>query len=388
MTPRHLILVAFLMLTSLIVVGQLYLTIPLSGDIAKLFGTDLSAAAWAGTAFGLAYAAGFLVWGPLSDRFGRRIILLCGLVATTVATALLGMAGSLGWFLAGRALQGFFASSFPPVALSLVGEALPPERRPLGVSLISFAFLVAAPVAQFVGVSLTASPTGLMLGLAPLYLVMAVGLALALPGNAGGAVGGAVPAEGRMASLLANPVVVTGWLAALTVLFGFVTFQAGTAMEVGDGFDPQVVRVVGLPPLALSLVAAPLSKRWGAPVTARIGLIISAAGLVLAGAGGSLTVVAAVLVAGGVGLAVPGLIATLGGAASDHNRGLALSIYTFSLFVGASLASPVATALASAGPALLYGIPAVLLVAAAGGITLGFGRQRASRVTQEPNLRN
>lgn len=382
MTSRHLTLVTFLMLTALIVVGQLYLTIPLSEDIAELFGTDLSAAAWAGTAFGLAYAAGFLVWGPLSDRCGRRVILLCGLVATTVATALLGMAGSLGWFLAGRALQGFVASSFPPVALSLVGEALPPERRPLGVSLISFAFLAAAPVAQFVGVTLTASPTGLMLGLAPLYLVMAAGLALALPAGAGGAVGGAVPAEGRMASLLANPVVVTGWLAALSVLFGFVAFQAGTAMEVGGGFDPQVVRLVGLPPLALSLVAAPLSKRWGAPVTARTGLIISAAGLVLAGTGGPLTVAAAALVAGGVGLAVPGLIATLGGAASDHNRGLALSIYTFSLFVGASLASPVATALASAGPALLYGLPAVLLVAAAGGITLGLGRQRASRATQ------
>ncbi|EPX76393.1 hypothetical protein Salmuc_02895 [Salipiger mucosus DSM 16094] len=227
MTPRHLTLVTFLMLTALIVVGQLYLTIPLSEDIAELFRTDLSAAAWAGTAFGLAYAAGFLVWGPLSDRFGRRIILLCGLVATTMATALLGAAGSIGWFLAGRALQGFVASSFPPVALSLVAEALPPERRPLGVSLISFAFLAAAPVAQFAGVSVAASPTGLMLGLAPLYLVMAAGLALALPRGAGSAVGGTDPAEGRMASLLANPVVVTGWLAALTVLFGFVSFQGG-----------------------------------------------------------------------------------------------------------------------------------------------------------------
>ncbi|WP_051155999.1 MFS transporter [Salipiger mucosus] len=153
-------------------------------------------------------------------------------------------------------------------------------------------------------------------------------------------------------------------------------------MEVGGGYDPQTVRLVGLPPLVLSLVAAPLSKRWGAPVTARIGLFTSATGLILAGAGGALTVAASALVSGGVGLAVPGLIATLGGAASDHNRGLALSVYTFSLFVGASVASPAATALAPAGPALLYGIPAVLLVAAAGGITLGLGRQRAARATQ------
>ncbi len=379
MMLRHVSLVAFLMVTALIVVGQLYLTIPLSAEIAALFGTDPAAAAWSGTAFGLAYAAGFLVWGPLSDRIGRRVVLLCGLVATALATASLGTAGSFGWFLAGRALQGFVAASFPPVALSLVGEVLPPARRPLGVSLISFAFLAAAPVAQFVGVSVAASPTHLMLLLAPFYLAMAVGLALALPRGTGSAPGGAAPAEGRLRSLVSNPVVVTGWLAALTVLFGFVAFQAGTAMEVGGGFDPQLVRMVGLPPLALSLVAAPLSKRWGAPVTARIGLFVTAFGLILAAAGSAAMVAAAVLVSGGVGLAVPGLIATLGGAASDHNRGLALSLYTFALFVGASLAAPVGTALAPAGPSVFYGLPALLLIAAAGGLTLGLRRCRAAR---------
>ncbi|WP_172974902.1 MFS transporter [Roseivivax sp. THAF30] len=100
----------------------------------------------------------------MSDRIGRRVVLLCGLVATAVATASLGAADSLGWFLAGRALQGFVASSCPPVALSLVGEVLPPARRPLGVSLISFAFLAAAPVAQFVGVATAAGLESIVCG--------------------------------------------------------------------------------------------------------------------------------------------------------------------------------------------------------------------------------
>jgi hypothetical protein len=75
-----------------------------------------------------------------------------------------------------------------------------------------------------------------------------------------------------------------------------------------------------------------------------------------------------------VGLAVPGLIITLSSAASDSNRGLTLSLYTFTLFVGASMASPVATVLASSGPVLLYGVPALLLVIGAAGLTLALSR--------------
>lgn len=379
MPMRHLALVILLMFTALIVVGQLYLTIPLTDDIAALFGTDPVAAAWSGTAFGLAYALGFLVWGPMSDRIGRRIVLLCGLIGTGLVTLLLGALDSFALFLAGRALQGFVASSFPPVALSLVNEALAPERRPLGVSLISFAFLAAAPVAQFTGVGLPASPTEFMLLIAPLYFVMAAGLAIVLQkGTGGGASGVAAPAEGRFSGLMSNPVVVSGWAAALTVLFGFVSFQAGTAMGATDEVDPQVVRLVGLPPLALSLVAAPISKRFGPSMTARIGLLTAAVGLILAGFGGGVIVVAAVLVSGGVGLAVPGLIAMLAGAAMDHNRGLALSLYTFSLFVGASLASPVAAVLAPLGAALFYGVPAALLLAAVVAISAGLSRDRAA----------
>jgi len=381
MPIRHLSLIILLMFTALIVVGQLYLTIPLTEDIAAFFDTDPAVAAWAGTAFGLAYAIGFLVWGPMSDRIGRRIVLLCGLIGTGLVTVLLGLVDTFAFFLAARVLQGFMASSFPPVALSLVGEALPPERRPLGVSLISFAFLAAAPVAQFTGMGLPVSPSGFMLMTAPLYFVMAVGLAIVLHKGARGVVasGVAAPVEGRFSGLMANPVVLSGWAAALTVLFGFVSFQVGTSMGASGGADPKVVSLVGLPPLALSLVAAPISKRFGPSVTARIGLATAAVGLIFAVFGGSVIFVAAVLVSGGVGLAVPGLIATLSGAAMDSNRGLALSLYTFALFVGASLASPVAIMLAPLGAALLYGVPAALLLAAAGAISMGMRLRSAAR---------
>lgn len=196
---------------------------------------------------------------------------MSGLVAMAVVTGLLSFADTLPAFLAGRAAQGIVAASFPPVALSLLSEALPPSRRPLGVSLISFSFLAAAPVAQFVAVGVPVTPTAFMLAVAPLYLVMAAGLFLALPPQVrmrSASPHGRVQ-EGRGSSPFRSPVIVAGWGAALTVLFGFVIFQAGTAMGIGSRLDPQVVRLIGLPPLALSLVAAPIKQpgcnRTGCP---------------------------------------------------------------------------------------------------------------------------
>ena len=50
-------------------------------------------------------AAGQLVYGPVSDRFGRRPVLLAGLAAFLVGTALCGAAWWLRALIAGRVLQ-------------------------------------------------------------------------------------------------------------------------------------------------------------------------------------------------------------------------------------------------------------------------------------------
>jgi YNFM family putative membrane transporter len=76
--PRHRRPVAFLRqlvllaVCGLLVPAQLYLAIPLATPVQVSFAASESAAAWTGSAFSLAYAIGFLVFGPLSDRIGRR----------------------------------------------------------------------------------------------------------------------------------------------------------------------------------------------------------------------------------------------------------------------------------------------------------------------------
>lgn len=378
---RHVALLALLMACGFIVVGQLYVTIPMVTGIAAGFGVDPASAALIGTAFGIAYAAGFLALGPLSDRYGRKRMVLIGLVATAAATALVGLANSFGLLLAGRAVQGLAASIFPPVALSLVTEELPPGQRPLGVSLMSFAFLGAAPLSQLFAAETGSSLSTIMFELAPLYLLGAVGLSLVVAGKNAVSGARASAAGGRLASLFQDRGIVAAWAAAVTVLFGFVSFYSG--MQVfgpSIGVDLQTVRLIGLPPLLLTFAAAPVTRRFGAPVTARLGLALAALAIGI----GTIATPAAIMVASallsaGVAFAVPGLIATVAGRATNANRGLALAIYSFALFLGASFAPPIAQALAGTGLVPLLLLPAALLLAAVAALTLGIRRPHPPR---------
>lgn len=369
MNLRISLLLALLMATALLIVGQLYLTIGLTERLVTQFVVTPERAAWAGSAFGFAYAAGFLLLGSLSDRFGRRKVLIVGVLATGFATALLGVTASMDQFLLGRTFQGFAASTFPPCALALVAEALPPARRGLGVSLMSFAFLAAAPLAQIMASALQLSGTEIMLALSPLYALCVLGLwALIPPGDPGqSAASAASPAtEARIA-----PPVIASWLAATTILFAFVSFQIGAGRLASAGAaNGDLVRLMGLPPLLLTIAAAPLSARYGTLTTAQAGMCLLVAGCALAGLQPSMLIATSILIGAGVALVVPGLIATIASATLASYRAQAIAIYTFCLFVGASVAPPVAAALSDGRGAAVFLVPVVPMLIALLGLTI------------------
>jgi MFS family permease len=68
-----------------------------------------------GTAYSLAYALGFLVFGPPSDRYGRKPILVPGMAALAIATAGLASSSTLPLLALLRSVQELLAASPPPV---------------------------------------------------------------------------------------------------------------------------------------------------------------------------------------------------------------------------------------------------------------------------------
>src|SRR5437868_12617818 len=111
------------------------------------------------------------VLGNLSDRFGRRPVLLAALLALGCDYLIMGFAPAIGWLFAGRLIAGVAGASFTP-AYAYVADVTPPERRAQSFGLVGAAFGVGSIVGPAIG--------GLLGGLgprAPFFTAGAIALA-------------------------------------------------------------------------------------------------------------------------------------------------------------------------------------------------------------------
>jgi DHA1 family tetracycline resistance protein-like MFS transporter len=106
-------------------------------------------AAWA-----VAQFFGSPIMGALSDRFGRRPVLLASIAGLGLDYLFMAFAPSLGWLFVGRALSGFTASSFS-VATAYIADITPPEQRAARFGLIgaiwSTSFIVGPSLGGLLG---------------------------------------------------------------------------------------------------------------------------------------------------------------------------------------------------------------------------------------------
>jgi MFS transporter, DHA1 family, tetracycline resistance protein len=90
------------------------------------------------------------VLGNLSDRFGRRPVLLFALFALGCDYLIMGFAPVIGWLFVGRAIAGIAGASFTP-AYAYVADITPPERRAQSFGLMGAAFGVGFIVGPAIG---------------------------------------------------------------------------------------------------------------------------------------------------------------------------------------------------------------------------------------------
>ena len=87
------------------------MTLPALPDIARTLQASPTEAQLTISAFLIAYAGAQLVYGPLSDRFGRRPVLVSSLAIFVAASALCAAADSIDMLLLGRFCQGVGAAA-------------------------------------------------------------------------------------------------------------------------------------------------------------------------------------------------------------------------------------------------------------------------------------
>lgn len=140
-------LLAFIVFIDLCGIGLIIPVVP--SLVVRLTGASLDQAAVLGGVLLLAYAAAQFAFAPviggLSDRYGRRPVLIWVLVALGLDYVVMAFAPSFWWLLVGRIISGAMGASFAP-ANSCIADAVPEGERGR-----AFGILGAGGAAGFVG---------------------------------------------------------------------------------------------------------------------------------------------------------------------------------------------------------------------------------------------
>lgn len=127
------------------------INLPAIPVIAETFATPTARAQLTVTTFFAGFGAGQLFVGPLSDRFGRRPVMLGGLALYVLATVGCTFAGSMESLLLWRTLQGLLAASGPVLSRAIVRDLFEGPQMARVLSLATAAFVTAPIVAPSIG---------------------------------------------------------------------------------------------------------------------------------------------------------------------------------------------------------------------------------------------
>lgn len=127
-------LVRLLAAATFLIFFQAYMVAPLIPRLSAAFGVAAQTIGLIVPAYLIPYGVSTLVYGVLSDRLGRRRIMLASLAAFAILTGLTAGARTVSELVVMRLLTGLGASGVVPLGLALIGQVYPYERRgrPLG----------------------------------------------------------------------------------------------------------------------------------------------------------------------------------------------------------------------------------------------------------------
>ncbi|MER6122382.1 MFS transporter [Streptomyces sp. NPDC001795] len=325
------------------------------------------------------------VFGTLADRIGARPVLLGGLAAFAIASALYVVADSPGWLWAARLGQGAAASAFSPSASALVARLNPAARR--GRAFGSYGFY------KSIGYTLGPLLGGVLVwagGLRLLFAVLAVlGVAVAVWAALVVPVVPPLPKARQTVLDLARRLADPAFLAPTSALAA-----ATAALSVGVGFLPVSGRAAGLGTVAtgaavsvLAACAAVVQPRAGRALdegrlTTRSGLAaglsVTAAGLACAMLPGLTGVLlGAALIGVGTGLITPLGFAALASSTPEERLGQTMGAAELGRELG-DAGGPLLVAAVASFATLSYGFAALGVLTGAGAVVAFVRRRSAS----------
>ena len=364
--------------------------------------------------FSVAQMIGAPIIGRLSDRIGRKPVLILSLAGTAIGSLVTGLAGAVWILLLGRVIDGLSGASVS-VAQAAVADVADPEDRPRLLGLLGAAFGVGFVVGPAIGaLAAFGGPHVPFLVAAAISGVNAIVALRRLPETHPDRTGAADPTV-AVAAAAASPAPhdapdgplpvehpMRGWgpvpPAALRLigvgflsLFAFAGFETTFSLLLEDRFGfsigstGAVFAVIGL---ALVVVQAgfihPIHAALGQHRTVRLALAILAVGLGLLAIDGQwVTLVPALLaLVVGQGLVTPTMASAIAGEAAARDRGRVLgyqqSAGSFARAVGPAVAGLLYGHVGIPAPYVLGAVLAAVAVVLVPGSRLGTATQAGS----------
>lgn len=361
------------------------LVVPYLPGVARELGASDFTATLVGTAYSLGQLFFVPVWGALSDRVGRRPVLVVSVAATVVAMLMLGMATSLWMIFAARALGGVATANIA-VAQAYIADVTEPRERPKGMAIVGIAIGLGFVLGPAIGGVLAAWDPSSRPGSLPAFV--AAGLSVLNLGFALFALPESLPPEKRRAHGEGRPsrlamlrglggrsTLMRALVLNLVIVGSFAGFELTYRMFNEDQFGMstaqtgQALLLAGLVMIVVQGGLLPrLSKLYEERTLVVIGLSIEAVGFaIVASSPPSIAwlCVGTATLSLGSALANPSLAAYVSRASSSSSQGSSLGLLQSSGALARVLGPPAA--------GMLYGAvsPRAPYVVAALGMLLG-----------------
>jgi DHA1 family bicyclomycin/chloramphenicol resistance-like MFS transporter len=220
------------------------LFVPSLPALAQSLSLDAAGAQLTVTAYFVGIAGGQLFWGPLSDRYGRKPVLLVGLSMMLVSSIAAAAAQSIGFLTAARLAQGLGMSSGAVIGRSVVRDLYAQEQAARMLAGMTLVFSIVPVTAPLGGALLSAAA-----GWASIFACMAA-IAAALIGCVALGLAESAPAERRsahplaivrtFASILREPRFLSPFLLLLCAHVGILSWVSNSALTLisGMGVSP------------------------------------------------------------------------------------------------------------------------------------------------------
>lgn len=104
------------------------------------------------SAFFFFYAIGMLIWGPLSDKYGRKPILLAGNLIYLISSIFCATAENIYWLIAARAFQGIGAGGVTSVSVAMIKDCFVGKKRETILAITQSMSALAPMLAPIIGV--------------------------------------------------------------------------------------------------------------------------------------------------------------------------------------------------------------------------------------------